>query len=39
MEKEVRRHKKINLALTIAEGESIATWAQHNRVPKRTAFR
>jgi hypothetical protein len=39
MEKEVRRHKKINLAVAIAEGESIGAWAQHNEVPKRTAFR
>ena len=28
MEKEVRRHQKIHLALAIAEGESIAAWAQ-----------
>src|SRR6516162_3686593 len=39
MEKEVRRHKKIHLALAIAEGESIIAWAQHNGVPERTAFR
>jgi hypothetical protein len=39
MEKEVRRHKKINLALAIAEGESIIAWAQENGVPERTAFR
>jgi hypothetical protein len=39
MEKEVRRHKKINLALAIAEGESISAWAQENGVPERTAFR
>jgi hypothetical protein len=38
MEKEVRRHKKINLALAIAEGESIAAWAQQNGVSERTAF-
>jgi hypothetical protein len=38
MEKEVRRHKKINLALAIAEGESIAAWAQENGVSERTAF-
>ena len=39
MEKEVRRHKKMNLALAIAEGESIIAWAEHNGVPERTAFR
>ena len=38
MEKEVRRHQKIHLALAIAEGESIAAWAQENGVPERTAF-
>ena len=39
MEQEVRRHKKIHLALAIAEGESIIAWAQENGVPERTAFR
>src|SRR5947208_16767833 len=39
MDKEVRRHKKIKLALAIAEGESIIAWAQENGVPERTAFR
>ena len=39
MEKEVRRLKKINLALTVAEGESIAAWARQNGVPERTAQR
>jgi hypothetical protein len=38
MEKEVRRHQKIHLALAIAEGESIAAWAQENGVSERTAF-
>jgi hypothetical protein len=38
MEKEVRRHKKINLALAVAEGESITAWAKENGVPERTAF-
>jgi hypothetical protein len=38
VEKEVRRHKKINLALAISGGESIAAWAQHNGVSERTAF-
>src|SRR5436305_12774982 len=28
MEKEVRRHLKIDLALAVAEGESIAAWAK-----------
>jgi hypothetical protein len=28
MEKEVRRHQKIHLALAIAGGESIAAWAK-----------
>jgi len=39
MEKEVRRLKKINLALAVAEGESIAEWARQNGVPERTAQR
>jgi hypothetical protein len=39
MDKEVRRHKKIRLALAIAEGESNSAWAQQNEVPERTAFR
>jgi hypothetical protein len=39
MEKEVRRHQKIHLALAIAEGEPIIAWAQENGVPERTAFR
>src|SRR3954468_1117312 len=39
MEKEVRRLKKINLALAVAEGESIAEWARQNEVPERTAQR
>jgi len=39
MEKEVRRVKKINLALAVAEGESIAAWARQNGVPERTAQR
>jgi Homeodomain-like domain len=39
MEKEVRRLKKINLALAVAEGESIAEWARHKGVPERTAQR
>jgi hypothetical protein len=38
MEKEVRRHKKMNLALAIAEGESISAWAKENGVSERTAF-
>ena len=38
MEKEVRRHQKINLALAIAGGDSIAAWAQQNGVSERTAF-
>src|SRR4051812_45569859 len=38
MEKEVRRHQKINLALAIARGESIAAWARQNGVSERTAF-
>jgi hypothetical protein len=39
MEKEVRRLKKINLALTVAEGDSIAEWARQNGMPERTAQR
>jgi hypothetical protein len=39
MEKEVRRLKKINLALAVAEGESITAWAHRNGVPLITAFR
>jgi hypothetical protein len=38
MEKEVRRHKKMDLGLAIAEGESIAAWARENGVPERAAF-
>src|SRR5438270_3143173 len=38
MEKEVRRDKKIQLALAIAGGESIAAWANQNGVSERTAF-
>ena len=39
MEKEVRRLKKIHLALAVAEGESIAVWARQDGVPERTAQR
>ena len=39
MEKEVRRLKKIHLAASVAEGESIAEWARENGVPVRTAQR
>ena len=39
MEKEVRRLKKINLALAVAEGESISAWARQTGVPERTAQR
>ena len=39
MEKEVRRHKKMNLAAAVAQGESIAEWARENGVPERTAQR
>ena len=38
MEKEIRRHQKIHLALAVAEGESIAEWARQNGVSERTAF-
>ena len=38
MEKEVRRLKKIHLALAVAEGESIAAWARENGVSETTAF-
>ena len=38
MEKEVRRLKKINLALAVAEGESISAWARQNGVSERTVF-
>ncbi len=39
MEKEVRRHQKIHLALAIAQGQSIAAWAKKNDVARSTAFR
>src|SRR4051794_7517709 len=39
MEKVVRRHKKINLALAIARGQSIDAWAKKNDVARSTAFR
>ena len=34
MEKEVRRHQKIHLALAIAGGESIAAWANKMTCPE-----
>src|SRR3954465_14068282 len=37
-EKDVRRRKKIHLALAIAGGESITAWAKQNGVSERTAF-
>ncbi len=39
MKNEVRRHKKIDLALAIAGGKAIAAWASQNDVPLRTAYR
>ena len=39
MEKEVRRHQKIHLALAIARGQSIDAWANKNDVARSTAFR
>src|SRR4051794_32243773 len=39
MEKQVRRHQKIHLALAIAGGESIDAWAKKNDVARSTAFR
>jgi hypothetical protein len=39
MEKEVRRHKKMNLALAVAGGESITARAKENGVSERTAQR
>src|SRR4051794_6065135 len=39
MEKEVRRHQKINLVLAIARGQSIDAWAKKKDVAQSTAFR
>ena len=39
MEKEVRRLKKIHLALAIARGQSIDAWAKKNDAARSTAFR
>jgi hypothetical protein len=38
MDKEVRRHQKIHLALAIPRGQSIAAWTQEKGVSERTAF-
>jgi hypothetical protein len=39
MEDDVRRDRKGKLALAMARGESIASWARQNDVPLRTATR
>jgi hypothetical protein len=36
---ELPQKKKTQLALAIAQGVSVATWARGNEVPKRTAYR
>jgi hypothetical protein len=39
MSEEHRPSKKTQLALAVAQGESVAEWARTNEVPRRTAFR
>jgi hypothetical protein len=39
MQEEVRENRKNRLALAIARGESISSWARQSEVPARTAFR
>jgi hypothetical protein len=39
MEEDVRRDRKTKLALAMARGESIASWARQNGVPLRSATR
>src|SRR5262245_53494158 len=39
MSEEIPRSKKCQLALAIAQGQSISAWARSNGVPRRTAFR
>ena len=39
MKDDVRQTQKSQLAVAIAQGESITAWALKNQVPSRTAFR
>jgi hypothetical protein len=39
MTEEFPKGKRTELALAIAEGRSVASWARANQVPKRTAYR
>jgi hypothetical protein len=39
MPEEPRLSKKSKLAIAIAQGTSVASWARQNDVPKRTAYR
>jgi hypothetical protein len=39
MKDDVRKTQKSQLAVAIAQGESITAWALKNEVPSRTAFR
>jgi len=39
MSGEHRQSKKTQLALALAQGRSITTWARANEVPRRTAYR
>jgi hypothetical protein len=39
MTRELRHKTKIQLALAIAQGRSVALWARDNRVPRSTAYR
>ena len=39
MTKELRRKTKIQLALAIAQGTSVAVWVRDNQVPRSTAYR
>jgi hypothetical protein len=33
------QHQKSSLAIAVAKGTAVASWAKDNRVPRRTAFR
>jgi hypothetical protein len=39
MTRELRQKTKIQLALAIAQGRSVALWARENQVPRSTAYR
>ena len=39
MPEDLRKDQKVQIALAIAQGQSIAAWAQRNNVPRSSAFR